>query len=72
MENAEPIVLNVNGKPLELSNGATASELLQILEIRHSAVAVEVNAQICPRDQLDVTKLRAGDVVEVVSLVGGG
>lgn len=66
------IKLQVNGQPFELEDGSTANELLEVLEIQHSAVAVEVNSEICPRDQLSNTPLNSGDVVEVVSLVGGG
>ena len=71
-EKKNAISVQVNGQKFELENGATASDLLELLEILHTAVAVELNSEICPKDRLSVTQLNCGDVVEVVSLVGGG
>lgn len=35
-------------------------------------IAVEINGAICPRAEYQTTVLRKGDVMEVVSFVGGG
>lgn len=35
-------------------------------------IAVEINGIICPRAEYPTTMLRNGDVMEVVSFVGGG
>ena len=40
--------------------------------VRGRAVAVEVNKKIVPRKTHDQARLTDGDVVEVVTLVGGG
>ena len=50
----------------------TVSELLDHLEIKHPAVAVEINALIVARSEFEEVNFQAGDVVEIVSLVGGG
>ena len=64
--------LVVNGKPMRLSEGTTASALLEHLKIQAERVVVEVNLDIVKRAQLPSTILRAGDQVEIVHFVGGG
>ena len=48
------------------------SDLLASADIRHKLVAVEINQQIVPREQHQSHRLVDGDVVEAVTLVGGG
>lgn len=71
-ECASPMELFVNGKPLRVSDGLTASGLLQQLGIQPERVVVEVNVTVLKRDQLSSTVLNAGDQVEIVHFVGGG
>lgn len=66
------ISIQVNGQPKQLAATTNIAELLEVLEISNPAVAVEINASIVARDQFDAVRLQQGDVVEVVSLVGGG
>ena len=61
-----------NGKSIEVPEGTSISELLRIAEVRASVVAVEVNQEIVPRPLHENTQLQSGDVVEAVTLVGGG
>jgi len=62
----------VNGESVELPEGSTVSDLLKHLEIDSRALAVEVNQQIKPRNLHSVTVIAQGDVLEIVTLVGGG
>jgi sulfur carrier protein len=62
----------LNGQPRELPATLTVAELLVALEMPTRGVAVEVNQQIVPRAEHAVHRLRDGDQLEVVSLVGGG
>lgn len=64
--------VQVNGKPMHLSDGMTAADLLQQLGIEPERVVVEVNLSILKRARLAETVLRAGDQVEIVHFVGGG
>ena len=64
--------LRVNGKPMQLVDGATAAQLLQRLTIEPERVVVEVNLNIVKRAQLASTTLQPGDQVEIVHFVGGG
>jgi len=66
------IEIIVNEEPRNVAPGTTLAQLLVQLEILSPAIAVEVNQQLRPRDQFDGTVLDAGDIIEIVTLVGGG
>ena len=63
--------LTVNGAPREFDK-TTAGELLTELDIKRERVAVLINEQVLRRAQLDETELHEGDVVEIITMVGGG
>lgn len=64
--------IEVNGQPREVSDGTTIAGLLSELDVKLPHVAVEVNLEVVPRVQHAQHKLRAGDRLEIVTLVGGG
>jgi thiamine biosynthesis protein ThiS len=64
--------VTVNGEPLRMPAGASISDLLERLRIATPRVAVERNREIVPKASYPATRLAAGDVFEVVELVGGG
>ncbi len=64
--------ITVNGNIQELPDAATVAQLLDRLKARRDAIAVEVNREIVPRARHAEQSLRDGDVVEVVTFVGGG
>lgn len=64
-------MVTINGKNREMQ-GKTISEMLASLEYRVDAVAVERNEVIVPKAEYADTVLTDGDVVEVVSFMGGG
>jgi sulfur carrier protein len=70
--------LTINGNPQELGPQEepaapfTVSALLVAMELPPVKVAVEVNGQIVPRAQHPQHALKSGDIIEVVTLVGGG
>ncbi len=64
--------VQLNGKPEEVGEGTTLAELLEAKGVNPRRVAVELNRRILPRDEFPSTKLQGGDVVEVVTFVGGG
>jgi thiamine biosynthesis protein ThiS len=66
------MLLTVNGETLTLSGGNTVRRLLEQLQIADRPVAVERNGLIVPYSTFDKTELTDGDVLEVVTLVGGG
>ena len=66
------IVLQVNGKEVELDGPITVLAYIEKLGVSPRAVAVEHNGTIIERDAYATTTLRGGDAVEIVRMVGGG
>lgn len=64
--------IEVNGDSIELTEGATLTDLLTQMELTGKRVAVELNLEIIPRSAHPETRLQAGDKVEVVHAIGGG
>ena len=62
----------VNGEAMELPDGLTVQGLLQHLSVRAERVAVERNGRVVKKARLAEEQLSAGDVVEIVTFVGGG
>jgi sulfur carrier protein len=63
--------VTVNGEPRELPDGATIHALLNDLKLTPDKVAVELNRRLVRSNKYN-TALKAGDVIEVVTFVGGG
>lgn len=68
----EMITLTVNGKPVELSGEMTLTEFLQVREVDPLTVAAEHNGAVVKRGTFDAVRLRNGDRLEVVRMIGGG
>ena len=66
------IVLQVNGKRVELEGATPLLAYLEQLGVSPRAVAVERNGVIIERDAYPTTTLIEGDAVEIVRMVGGG
>lgn len=66
--------LLVNGKLIEEEEGITLLSLLKKsgIEIRPVGLAVAVNEEIVPKSKYGEYKLKEGDRVEIVNIVGGG
>ena len=70
MESSVRIMLN--GERKELPGPLSVAELLRHLGLRADHVAVELNKGLVTRSRHDETPVAEGDVLEVVTLVGGG
>jgi sulfur carrier protein len=64
--------ITLNGDPYSIDGDTPLTELLERLKMRRGRVAVEINREIVPRVNYDVTIVRAGDSVEIINFVGGG
>ena len=56
---------------MELNDGATVQQLMEQLAVK-PPYAVELNRKVCPKRRHDQTTLNPGDVLEIVTIVGGG
>jgi thiazole synthase len=66
------VTIVVNGERREVPESLTVAGLLRYLGVKPEFVAVEVNRDLVPRARHDRTSLAPDDVLEVVTLVGGG
>jgi len=66
------IQITINGKQVSLPSSMTIEHLLATVEVPPNYLAVEVNAEVVPREQHAHCLVVDGDDVEVVTLVGGG
>ncbi|RJP64314.1 MAG: sulfur carrier protein ThiS [Candidatus Abyssobacteria bacterium SURF_17] len=64
--------IRLNGEPYESPDTITVAELLKRLGIEGVRVAVELNADILPKEEYATKLLREGDQLEIVHFVGGG
>jgi thiazole synthase len=71
-EGKPDVTITLNGEPRELAGARTIAALVADLGFRPEHVAVERNRELVPRARHAETRLDEGDVVEVVTLVGGG
>lgn len=62
----------VNGREEDVVPGTTVRELIERLDLALVACAAEVNKRLVPRREHESRTLSEGDVIEIVSLVGGG
>jgi thiazole synthase len=66
------VTITLNGEARDVPEPLTVAALLRHLGVRPEHVAVEVNRGLVPRTRHEETDVAPGDVLEVVTLVGGG
>ncbi len=64
--------IEVNGERHEITDGETIASLLERLGLGAHPCAVEVNRAVVRKRDHAEAALKAGDRVEIVTLVGGG
>ena len=64
--------LTINGEIKDKVLATSLKELLEELGIISGRVAVEVNTQVIKKADYESFRLNDGDIVEIVSFVGGG
>ena len=64
-------MVKINGEERPVQ-GQTVADYLEKTGYCRTRVAVEKNGEILPKAEYDSTVLEDGDVIEVVSFVGGG
>lgn len=64
--------ITINGQSRTVGESFSVADLLLELKLEPRRVAVERNKQLVPRKQFASAPLADGDVLEIVTLVGGG
>lgn len=66
------MLVQVNGQQRDVPDGCTMAALVDMLKLEPKWIAVERNKRIVPRKSFGDTPVADGDVIEIVTLVGGG
>ena len=64
--------VKVNGEEKILPEGATLQSLVESMGLTTGRIACEVNMEVVRRADYARTRLRDGDAVEIVQMIGGG
>jgi len=64
--------VTVNGKPREIPGETDLPAFLQSFDINPKLVAVAINGEVVAKHDYASARVRAGDVLEIVRMVGGG
>lgn len=65
-------MITLNGNELSGNEGITVEELIRRQNFVKSQIAIEINGTIISKKDYETTQVQDGDVIEVVSFVGGG
>ena len=65
-------MVTINGHSIGLKSSITIADYLAQNNYKTDRIAVELNEAILPKDSYASTILKDGDVLEIVSFVGGG
>ncbi|MDY2629053.1 MAG: sulfur carrier protein ThiS [Lachnospiraceae bacterium] len=65
-------MITVNGKEFRPEKPVTVAEYLEKNRYKTNRIAVELNYEILPKSVYASTFLKDGDILEIVSFVGGG
>ncbi|MEA5539265.1 MAG: sulfur carrier protein ThiS [Limnoraphis robusta] len=69
---SDSIQLQVNGEVKTCSPHTKLPDFLEQMGLNPRLVAVEYNGEILHRQFWETTEMKAGDVLEIVTIVGGG
>lgn len=64
--------IHLNGQPHTIASPFSIGDLLTSLDLQDKRVAIELNQQIIPRGMHPSTRLKEGDVIEVIEAIAGG
>ena len=67
-------IITVNGEQKVVDKELTVMELLEFMDVkfREVGLAVAVNDEVVPKSEYKIRRVKEGDRVEIVQLVGGG
>jgi thiamine biosynthesis protein ThiS len=64
--------IQVNGRPQEVEENLSLSQLITSLDLKPEQIAIELNQKVIRRGEWQDTDLRDDDKIEIVHFVGGG
>ena len=72
MNNLNVAKIQLNGNPYEINRETNLNQLLNMLKIQKTKVAIEINGVIVEKNKYPKVILNKGDKVEIVHFIGGG
>ena len=72
MNNLNVAKIQLNGGSYEINTETNLNKLLNMLKIKNTKVAIEVNGAIIEKNKYTKVILSKGDKVEIVHFIGGG
>ena len=72
MNNLNVAKIQLNGNPYEINRETNLNQLLNMLKIQKTKVAIEVNGVIVEKNKYPKVILNKGDRIEIVHFIGGG
>lgn len=72
MNTTNQITVEVNGNTVNSADSLSLPQLLEQMGLNPRLVAVEYNGEILHRQYWETTKIKDGDRLEIVTIVGGG
>jgi sulfur carrier protein len=66
------VLIIVNGEQRDVADGMNGAELLELLHLPASTAVAELNGKVLVSSQFQAQTLCTGDVIELVTIVGGG
>jgi sulfur carrier protein len=66
------ITIQLNGEPYVIEGDARLTTLIDLLKMKPTRIAVELNREVVPKAEYATVTLREGDELELINFVGGG
>ncbi len=66
------MLVTVNGQPTDVPQGITVRDLIERLGLEKAVCAAELNKNLVPHREHRTQTLNEHDIIEIVTLVGGG
>lgn len=62
----------LNNKKEKINEGMTIDQLIKVKNINNKYFAVEINEQVVPKSNYRNHVIKNGDVIEIITAIGGG
>ena len=62
----------LNGYKFYTSNDLTINDILQYFNYQNSLFVIEYNNLICDKNQWSKIRISPNDIIEIITIVGGG
>ena len=72
VDTSTAISVQINGETHNFARALSLPELLEQIQMNPRLIAVEYNGEILHRQYWSNTQMQTGDVLEIVTIVGGG